>query len=151
SRRPPVSDDDRYQQLTDQLRACGTDVAAVEAALAAQRIETPSWGYGRSGTRFGAFPQPGEPRTLREEPQDAAAVQRVTGVAPSVAIHIPWDTVDDSPALAGEARELGLTIGAVNPNLFQEPEYKLGSLCHPDAAVRRKATDHMLECVEIAR
>jgi L-rhamnose isomerase/sugar isomerase len=142
--------DARYQQLADQLTARGGDVAAVEAALAAQRIETPSWGYGRSGTRFGAFRQPGEPRTTLEKLEDAAAVQRATGVCPSVAIHIPWDIVDDWPGLAAQARELGLEIGAVNPNLFQEPEYRLGSLCNPDAAIRRKATDHMLECVEIA-
>jgi L-rhamnose isomerase/sugar isomerase len=143
--------DVRYDRLAEQLAARGTDVAAVEAALAAQRIETPSWGYGRSGTRFGAFPQPGEPRTLLEKLEDAAAVQRATGVAPSVAIHIPWDMVDDWSALAGQARELGLEIGAVNPNLFQEHPYRLGSLCHPDAGVRRRATDHMLECVEIAQ
>jgi L-rhamnose isomerase / sugar isomerase len=143
-------DDARYRQLADQLSARGTDVAALEAALAAQRIETPSWGYGRSGTRFGAFPQPGEPRTPLERFEDAAAVQRATGVCPSVAIHIPWDIVDDWAVFAEQARDLGLEIGAVNPNLFQEQEYKLGSLCHPDAAVRRKATEHMLECVEIA-
>jgi L-rhamnose isomerase / sugar isomerase len=144
-------DDPRYLQLADALTTRGTNVAAVEAALAAQRIETPSWGYGRSGTRFGAFPQPGEPRTTLEKFEDAAAVQRATGVCRSVAIHIPWDIVGDWPELAGQVDALGLEIGAVNPNLFQEQEYKLGSLCHPDAVVRRKATDHMLECVEIAR
>ena len=143
-------DDSRYRQLVDQLAARGTNVGEVEAALAAQRIETPSWGYGRSGTRFGAFPQPGEPRSTLERFEDAAAVQRATGVAPSVAIHIPWDIVDDWSELAGQVDALGLEIGAVNPNLFQEPEYKLGSLCHADAAVRAKATEHMLECVEIA-
>jgi L-rhamnose isomerase / sugar isomerase len=144
-------DDSRYLQLAEALTARGTNVAAVEAALAAQRIETPSWGYGRSGTRFGAFPQSGEPRTTIEKFEDAAAVQRATGVCPSVAIHIPWDIVDDWSELAARVRELGLEIGAVNPNLFQDQDYKLGSLCHPDADVRRKATDHMLECIEIAR
>jgi L-rhamnose isomerase/sugar isomerase len=144
-------DDSRYLQLAEALTARGTNVASVEAALAAQRIETPSWGYGRSGTRFGAFPQPGEPRTTIEKFEDAAAVQRATGVCPSVAIHIPWDIVDDWSELAATVHELGLEIGAVNPNLFQDQDYKLGSLCHPDADVRRKATDHMLECIEIAR
>ncbi|HEY1478427.1 MAG TPA: L-rhamnose isomerase [Gaiellales bacterium] len=143
-------DESRYRQLAAQLSERGTDVPEVERLLSAQRIETPSWGYGRSGTRFGAFPQPGEPRTTLEKLEDAAAVQRATGVCPSVAIHIPWDIVDDWDELAGQVRDLGLQIGAVNPNLFQEQEYKLGSLCHPAAAVRRKAVDHMLECVAIA-
>jgi len=72
-------------------------------------------------------------------------------VAPSVALHIPWDKVDDYAALQDHARALGLTLGAINPNLFQDDAYKLGSLTHPDGAVRRKAIDHCLECVEIAR
>jgi L-rhamnose isomerase / sugar isomerase len=143
-------DEPRYRQLVDALTGRGSDVAGVESALAAQRIETPSWGYGRSGTRFGAFRQPGEPRTTIEKFEDAAAVQRATGVCPSVAIHIPWDRVDDWTELAGQVRALGLEIGAVNPNLFQEPGYKLGSLCHSSARVRERAVEHMLECVEIA-
>jgi L-rhamnose isomerase/sugar isomerase len=118
--------------------------------LAALEIETPSWGYGDSGTRFATFQQPGRPRDVLERIDDAAEVHRLTGTAPAVALHFPWDRVDDLAALRRHASERGLRIGAVNPNLFQDPDYKLGSITHPDAAVRRKATDHLLECVEIA-
>jgi len=123
----------------------------VNEHLAALEIETPSWGYGDSGTRFATFQQPGRPRDVFERIDDAAEVHRLTGTAPAVALHFPWDRVDDFAALRGHAEARGLRIGAVNPNLFQDPDYKLGSITHPDAAVRRKATDHLLECVEIAR
>jgi L-rhamnose isomerase / sugar isomerase len=113
-------------------------------------IETPSWGYGDSGTRFATFQQPGRPRDVFERVDDAAEVHRLTGTAPAVALHFPWDQVDDLAALRRHVEERGLRVGAVNPNLFQDPDYKLGSITHPDAAVRRKATDHLLECAEIA-
>ncbi|MER3410696.1 MAG: sugar isomerase, partial [Thermoleophilia bacterium] len=76
---------------------------------------------------------------------------RLTGACPSVAVHIPWDRVDDWEALRRLAESEGIRIGAVNPNLFQEDAYRLGSLAHPDPGVRRKAIDHCLECVDIAR
>jgi L-rhamnose isomerase/sugar isomerase len=117
--------------------------------LRSQRIETPSWAYGNSGTRFRVFPQEGVPRTAYEKIEDAAAVHRFTGVAPSVALHIPWDTVDDYADLARFAADLGVTLGTVNANVFQDMDYKLGSVCHPDAGVRRKALDHLLACVDI--
>jgi len=120
-------------------------------SLAALEIETPSWGYGDSGTRFATFQQPGRPRDVFERIDDAAEVHRLTGTAPAVALHFPWDQVDDLSALKTHTADRGLGIGAVNPNLFQDPDYKLGSITHPDAAVRRKATDHLLECVDIAR
>ncbi|MCP2164216.1 L-rhamnose isomerase [Goodfellowiella coeruleoviolacea] len=120
-------------------------------ALRAQHIETPSWAYGNSGTRFKVFAQAGIPRTPYEKIDDAATVHQLTGVAPSVAIHIPWDQVDDYAALARYATDRGIRIGAINPNLFQEDDYRLGSLCHPDPSVRRKATDHLLECIEIGQ
>jgi L-rhamnose isomerase / sugar isomerase len=123
----------------------------VEGALRALRIETPSWAFGNSGTRFAVFAQPGVPRDPFEKLEDAALVHRLTGLAPSVALHIPWDTVDDVADLREHARGLGLEIGAINPNLFQDPDYKLGSLAHPQERVRRNAVDHVLECVEIAR
>ena len=113
-------------------------------------IETPSWGYGDSGTRFATFQQPGRPRDVFERIDDAGEVHRLTGTAGAVALHFPWDHVDDLSALRAHAESRGLRIGAVNPNLFQDPDYKLGSITHPDAAVRRKATAHLLECVEIA-
>ncbi|MEV7091164.1 L-rhamnose isomerase [Streptomyces sp. NPDC093085] len=124
-------------------------VSAVKAALKSQAVETPSWAFGNSGTRFKVFAQQGVPRTPKEKLADAARVHAHTGVAPSVALHIPWDRVDDYGALAGYASELGLRIGAINSNVFQDDDYKLGSVTHPDAAVRRKALGHLLECVDI--
>jgi L-rhamnose isomerase/sugar isomerase len=118
-------------------------------ALKAQRIETPSWGYGNSGTRFQTFPWPGAARNVWEKIDDAAMVHKLTGVAPSVAIHIPWDAVEDYAALRAYAEERGVKIGAVNPNLFQDPAYKLGSLANPDPSVRAQALKHLLECVHI--
>ncbi|WP_435971709.1 L-rhamnose isomerase [Streptomyces sp. Qhu_M48] len=122
---------------------------AVKAALKAQSIETPSWGYGNSGTRFKVFAQPGVPRTPWEKLDDAAQVHTFTGVAPKVSLHIPWDQVEDYAALGAYARERGLELGAINSNTFQDDSYKLGSVCHPDAAVRRKAVEHLLACVDI--
>ncbi|HXM58975.1 MAG TPA: L-rhamnose isomerase [Candidatus Dormibacteraeota bacterium] len=119
--------------------------------IGALRVETPSWGYGNSGTRFKVFAQPGAARTVWEKLADAGTVHRLTGVCPTVAIHVPWDRVEDWAALGRAAGEHGVAIGAVNPNLFQDDAYRLGSLCHPDAAVRRRAIDHVLECVEIAQ
>ncbi|WP_281156082.1 L-rhamnose isomerase [Streptomyces sp. HYC2] len=126
-----------------------TELAAVKAALKTQAVETPSWAYGNSGTRFKVFAQAGVPRTPWEKVDDAAQVHAVTGVAPAVALHIPWDRVDDYAALARHAGDRGLKLGAINSNTFQDDDYKLGSVCHPDAAVRRKAVDHLLECIDI--
>jgi L-rhamnose isomerase/sugar isomerase len=146
-----VTPSDRdYDNLAARLRDSGTDVDAVERALGALEIETPSWGYGDSGTRFATFEQPGRPRTVLERLDDAAEVNRLTAAAPAVALHIPWDAVDDYDELRTEAEQRGLRIGATNPNLFQDPDYRLGSITNRDAAVRRKATDHLLECVGIA-
>ncbi|MFE4491820.1 L-rhamnose isomerase [Streptomyces niveus] len=126
-----------------------SDISAVKAALAAQAVETPSWAYGNSGTRFKVFARPGVPRTPEEKLDDAARVHAHTGVAPTVALHIPWDKVDDYGALAAYAAERGVKLGTVNANVFQDDDYKLGSVCHPDAAVRRKALGHLMECVDI--
>ena len=114
-------------------------------------IETPSWGYADSGTRFGVFPQPGRPRDVFERIDDAAEVHRLTGTAGAVALHFPWDAVEDLEHLRAYVRRCGLRVGAVNPNLFEDPDYRLGSLTHPDAVVREKAVGHLLECVAIAR
>jgi L-rhamnose isomerase/sugar isomerase len=126
-----------------------TDTAQVKSALRNQHIETPSWAYGNSGTRFKVFAQRGVPRTPHEKIDDAAQVHRFTGVAPSVALHIPWDRVDDYAALAAYARDRGVRIGAINSNVFQDDDYMLGSVTNPAPAVRRKALDHLLECVDI--
>ena len=138
-------------RVFDDLADRGLDVETVKKALKAQRVETPSWGYGDSGTRFKVFAQAGAARTPYEKLADAAQVHKFTGIAPSVALHIPWDKVDDYGELSAYAESLGLSLGAINPNLFQDAEYKLGSLCHSDRAVRQKAIDHMLECIDIAK
>jgi L-rhamnose isomerase / sugar isomerase len=127
-----------------------TETAALER-LAGLEIETPSWAYGNSGTRFHVYPWPGAARTVWERIDDAALVHRLTGSCPSVALHIPWDRVDDWSALRDYASDRGIRIGAINPNLFSEDAYRLGSFCHPDERVRSRALEHCRECVEIAQ
>jgi len=123
----------------------------VLARLAALQIETPSWGYGNSGTRFHVYPWPGAARTVHERIADAGLVHRLTGCCPSVALHIPWDAVEDYAALREYAEAEGVRLGAINPNLFGSDEYRLGSLCNPDPDVRARALEHLRACVEIAR
>jgi L-rhamnose isomerase/sugar isomerase len=126
-----------------------TSQPAIVAALASQTIELPSWAFGNSGTRFKVFAQAGVPRDPYEKIADAAQVNRYTGVAPTVALHIPWDKVDDYAVLARHAADSGVALGTINSNTFQDNDYMLGSVCHPDARVRRKAVDHLLECIDI--
>jgi L-rhamnose isomerase / sugar isomerase len=125
------------------------DLTAVKRALREQRIELPSWAFGNTGTRFKVFAQRGVPRSPWEKVDDAAQVHRFTGVAPRMAVHIPWDRVDDYAKLARYAADAGIGIGTVNANVFQDDDYRLGSVCNPDPAVRRKAVDHLLECVDV--
>jgi L-rhamnose isomerase/sugar isomerase len=125
------------------------DLTAVKDALKNHQIELPSWAFGNSGTRFKVFGQPGVPRTPYEKASDAAQVNAYTGVAPSMAVHIPWDKTDDYAALAAHAASEGIRIGTVNSNVFQDDDYKLGSVCNPDPRVRKKALAHLLECVDI--
>ena len=112
-------------------------------------IELPSWAFGNSGTRFKVFGTPGTPRTIEEKLADAATVHRLTGLAPAVALHIPWDTVDDYAALGRYAGDLGVRLGTINSNTFQDDDYKFGSLTHTDKAVRQTAIDHHLACIEV--
>ncbi|WP_328535512.1 L-rhamnose isomerase [Streptomyces sp. NBC_00344] len=126
-----------------------SDLSAVKAALKSQVIETPSWGYGNSGTRFKVFTQQGVPRDPFEKLDDAAQVHAATGVAPVVSLHIPWDRVDDFAGLSRYAKDLGLRLGGINANVFQDDAYRLGSVANPDPGVRRRAIDHLLECVDI--
>jgi L-rhamnose isomerase/sugar isomerase len=121
----------------------------IKAILRSQRIETPSWAFGNSGTRFKVFPQQGIPRNPLEKIDDAATVHRFTGVAPTVALHIPWDAVDDYAELAKYARQQGITLGTINANLFQDNDYMLGSVTNPEPRVRRKAIDHLLYCIDV--
>jgi L-rhamnose isomerase/sugar isomerase len=126
-----------------------TDNQTVKDALRLQQIELPSWAFGNSGTRFKVFAQQGVPRNPYEKIADAAQVHAFTGVSPSVALHIPWDKVDDYPDLAKHAATFGMHLGTINSNVFQDNDYMLGSVTNPDPRIRRKATDHLLECVDI--
>jgi L-rhamnose isomerase/sugar isomerase len=140
-----------YQVFERRQGERGIDIERVKARINAFTVETPSWGYGDSGTRFKVFRQVGVPRDPFEKLEDAAQVHRLTGACPAVALHIPWDRVDDWDRLGQHAAALGLRLGAINPNLFQDDDYRFGSVCNSRPAVRRKATDHILECVAIAR
>ena len=126
-----------------------TTFSDISDQLGALAIEVPSWAYGNSGTRFKVFGSPGTPRSVEEKIADAAAVHRFTGLAPTVALHIPWDLVDDYAALASYAADLGVQLGTINSNTFQDDDYKLGSLTHADPAVRAKAVQHNLECIDV--
>jgi len=121
----------------------------VLALLEKQAIELPSWAFGNSGTRFKVFSTPGTPRTVEEKIADAARVHELTGLAPSVALHIPWDRVDDFDKLARLADDLGVRLGTINSNTFQDDDYKFGSLTHVDERIRAKAVAHQLECIDV--
>ncbi|GAA3387534.1 L-rhamnose isomerase [Cryptosporangium minutisporangium] len=121
----------------------------VTEVLNSQHIELPSWAFGNSGTRFKVFAQAGVPRDPYEKIADAAQVHKYTGAAPTVALHIPWDKVSDYADLARHAKDQGVAIGTINSNVFQDDDYMLGSVTNPDPRVRRKATDHLLECVDV--
>src|SRR5437588_939468 len=146
-----AEDTQRKCSMNDNVRKQTIDIDTVLENIQRFTVETPSWGYSDSGTRFKVFHWPGAARTLREKLADAAQVQEVTGVCPSVAIHIPWDREDDWQAVKEYAHALGLRIGAVNPNLFKEDIYRLGSLCHVDKKVRQRGIAHVLECIQIAQ
>ncbi|NQX26474.1 L-rhamnose isomerase [Microbacteriaceae bacterium VKM Ac-2854] len=117
--------------------------------LAQQAIELPSWAFGNAGTRFKVFTTPGTPRTIQEKLTDAAKVNELTGLAPKVALHIPWDKVDDYSALRDFAQGLSVELGTINSNTFQDDAYKFGSLTHSDPAIRQKAIDHHFECIDV--
>src|ERR1700709_1455342 len=138
------------------------EAAPVQEALRRQEIELPSWAFGNSGTRFKVFTQAGVARSPYEKLQDAAQVHALTGVAPRVALHIPWDQLDDFPAraragarvgdfpdLGRAAGDLGLELGTINANVFQDDDYMLGSVTNPDPRIRAKAVAHLLECVDV--
>jgi len=123
-------------------------------ALDSFKIEIPSWGFANTGTRFGKFVQAAAASTIEEKFADAAEVNRLTGVTPTLALHVLWDLpngVADVPVVKEMERRFGVRSGAINPNLFQDQEYKYGSLCNPSAAIRKQALDHMLDSIEIAK
>lgn len=140
-----------YELLAETLDAQGLDLNQIKEALKQQKIETASWAFANSGTRFKAFPHPGAATTTRQKLDDAAMVQKLTGVAPSVALHIPWDKPEDNDyvAMYEYAQQQGIKLGAINSNVFQDDAYKLGSVGNPNSATRQMALEHMLECCDI--
>jgi L-rhamnose isomerase / sugar isomerase len=126
----------------------------VWGALDAFRIELPSWGFANTGTRFGKFVQPGAATCIEEKFSDAGQVHKLTGVCPTIALHVLWD-FPDAHATISYIQEIAarnrIRPGSINPNTFQHQEYKHGSLCNPDEAVRRQALDHLLDSIEIAK
>jgi len=130
----------------------GRNPDAVRKELAAFTVETPSWAYANTGTRFGKFLHPAAAVTMEHKIEDAGEVQRLTGIAPRMAVHVLWDFPDGfDPEVAKLAREHGIAIGAINPNLFQDPCYKFGSFASPDPKVRKHAVRHCLDSIELAR
>jgi L-rhamnose isomerase/sugar isomerase len=125
------------------------NAAEVKAVLKRLAIETPSWAYGNSGTRFKVFGQPGVPRDPYEKVADAAQVHKYTGAAPTVALHIPWDKVADYKNFSEHAKSLGVSLGTINSNTFQDDDYLLGSVCNPDPKIRAKAVAHLIDCIDI--
>ena len=124
-------------------------ISTITADLERQAIELPSWAFGNSGTRFKVFAQPGVPRDPFEKVADAAQVHALTGLAPSIALHIPWDRVEDFEKLRAHAEDHGLRLGTINTNTFQDDDYKFGSFCHVDERIRAKAVRHALDCVDV--
>ncbi len=116
-------------------------------------IEIPSWGFANTGTRFGKFVQPGAAATVEEKLSDAGQVHALTGICPTVALHVEWDLpngLKDAPAVLRLAERHGVRPGSINPNLFQDQVYKFGSFGNPDASVREKALQHAKASVAIA-
>ncbi len=145
-----------YGHLANQLHRKNVDIENLTAKAQSLSVAIPSWGVGTGGTRFARFPMPGEPRDVYEKLADCATVFKLARTTPSVSLHIPWDKPGDPSALRRFARELGLHFDAMNSNTFQDPpdpghSYKFGSLTHPDAAVRRQAVEHNIECIEIGK
>jgi L-rhamnose isomerase/sugar isomerase len=145
-----------YQALGDMLNRRGIDLEKLVREASSFEVAVPSWGLGTGGTRFGRFPVAGEPRNISEKLCDAAVVNDLTGIAPRVSLHLPWDEPDDAKALKAQARELGLGFDAMNSNTFQDQPgqrhtYKFGSLSHTDRAVRRQAIEHNMACIETGR
>ena len=142
--------DQAYRILGDVLASRGIQIDAVKKRIKKVEIETPSWGYSDSGTRFGVFRQPGAAATIEEKLADAGQVHRFTGVAPAVALHVLWDLTEGCERVLEIADRHGVRVGAINPNVFQDQDYGLGSITNRSAAVRQKAVRHMLDSVKIA-
>jgi len=145
-----------YAALGEQLARRGVDIDIVKAKVGSYGVAIPSWGVGTGGTRFARFPGVGEPRNIFDKMEDCAVINQLTGATPAVSLHIPWDKVDDPSELKGKGDALGLGFDAMNSNTFQDQvgqahSYKFGSLSHVDAATRRQAIDHNIECIEFGQ
>jgi L-rhamnose isomerase/sugar isomerase len=140
-----------YRAMAEEWGERGIDLPEVQRKAMALRIETPSWAYANCGTRFGVVKDPAAPRDAYEKVSDAAQVHRFTGITPAVAVHVLWDSVPDWADLQRHAVGKGIRIGAINPNLFTEPQYKFGSICNADPAIRRSAIENMKDCVSIGK
>jgi L-rhamnose isomerase / sugar isomerase len=146
--------DEDYEHLARMLRRRSVDIDDLTARAGAFEVAVPSWGVGTGGTRFARFPGPGEPRDIFDKLDDCATIFRLVRSTPGVSVHIPWDKTDQPAALRDYARQRGLHIDAMNSNTFQDQpgqalSYKFGSLSHPDAAVRRLAIEHNIECIRL--
>lgn len=144
-----------YATLGEQLQRRGIDVDKVLAKVEAFGVAVPSWGVGTGGTRFARFPGQGEPRDIFDKVEDCAVIQQLTRATPNVSLHIPWDKADTN-RLKQAASRFGLGFDAMNSNTFSDAKgaansYKFGSLSHSDAATRRQAVEHNIECIEIGR
>jgi L-rhamnose isomerase/sugar isomerase len=144
-----------YDHLGEQLSRRGIDIETIRAKVAAFGVAIPSWGVGTGGTRFARFPGEGEPRDVFDKIEDCSVIQQLTRTTPTVSLHIPWDKADPK-RLKQAASRFGMGFDAMNSNTFSDAKdqarsYKFGSLSHADAAVRRQAVDHNLECIEIGR
>jgi L-rhamnose isomerase/sugar isomerase len=145
-----------YEALQRQLARRGADIERLVERATAFRVAVPSWGVGTGGTRFARFPLPGEPRDVFEKLDDCAAIFKLVRVTPGISLHIPWDKPERPAELRAFAEKRGLHFDSMNSNTFQDQpdqklSYKFGSLTHTDAAVRRQAVEHNLECLELGK
>ena len=150
--RPALGED--YEALGRQLARRNVDIDRLTDMAMRFRVAVPSWGVSTGGTRFASFQGPGEPRNVFEKLEDCDIVNRLVRVTPGISLHIPWDRPERPAELLSFARARGLFVDSMNSNTFQDHEgqplsYKFGSLTHTDAAVRRQAVEHNLECLEI--
>jgi L-rhamnose isomerase/sugar isomerase len=139
---------------TSGAGAAEREAQKIWSALDEFRIEVPSWGFANTGTRFGKFVQGGAATTIEEKFSDASQVNAMTGASPTVALHVLWDLPGgkaDVPAIRGLEKRYGVRAGSINPNLFQNAEYKYGSIANPSAEIRGSALTNLLDCVEIGR
>jgi L-rhamnose isomerase/sugar isomerase len=127
---------------------------SIFSALDSLKIELPSWGFANTGTRFGKFLQPAAASTIEEKFSDAGLVHTLTGVCPTVALHVLWDIPDGTDSVQKVQQleaKCGVRAGSINPNIFQDQIYKYGSFGNPDPAVRKAALRHILDSVEIGK